>query len=165
VAAEQSPSSGLPSHRAERNADLAGAMDLRDGYPDVLDPEAEGPDQRRAVEDLPNLFAWDALACVHRDAAAVLSPAHLRRVADAEKLAAPEPDAPARDGSRSADLAAALPAVELYTPDGDQSAEQSFAAQAPVDAVAALAQSDVELVVPDSRVLYSRPERGLMERS
>jgi hypothetical protein len=140
-------------------------MDLRDGYPDVLDPEAEGPDQRRAVEDLPNLFAWDALACVHRDAAAVLSPAHLRRVADAEKLVAQAQVAPELGGSRLADQVAALPEAELYTRDADRSAEQSFAAQAPVGAGVALGLSDVELVVPDSRVLYSRPERGLMERS
>ena len=46
-------------------------MDLRDGYPDVLDPEVEAPDQRRAVEDLPNPYASDALAGAHRDGAAV----------------------------------------------------------------------------------------------
>jgi hypothetical protein len=45
-------------------------MDHRDGYPDVLDPEAEALDQHRAVEDLLNLFAWGALAGALQDAAA-----------------------------------------------------------------------------------------------
>ena len=46
-------------------------MDHRDGYPDVLDPEAEALDQHRADEDPPNPYASDALAGAPRGAAAV----------------------------------------------------------------------------------------------
>ena len=72
---------------------------------------------------------------------------------------------PARDGSRLADQVAALPEAELYIRDAARFAEQSSAAQEPVDAGPALGLSDVELVFPDLQMLYSRLERGLMERS
>ena len=77
-------------------------------------------------------------------------------------MAGQEPDVPALDGSRSADQVAALPEAELCTRDVDRSAEQSSAAQAPVGAGVASGLSDA---FPDSRVLYWRPEPGLMARS
>jgi hypothetical protein len=80
-------------------------------------------------------------------------------------LVVPEPDARARDGSRSADLAAAIPEAELYIRDAAPSAEQSFAARVAAGAVAVLAQLDALLVLRDSAVLRSQPERGSMERS
>jgi len=140
-------------------------MDHRDGYPDVLDPEAEALDQHRGAEDPPNPYASDALDGVLRGAEAVWHRVHLHQVADAEKLVAQEPVVPALDGSRSADQVAAPPEAEPYIRDEARFAEQSSAAQEPVDAGPALGLSNVELVFPDSQMLYSRPERGLMEHS
>jgi len=78
-------------------------------------------------------------------------------------LAAPEPDAQARDGSRLADLAAALPEAEPYTRDEAPSAEQSFAAQAPAGVPSALAPLDVQAALPDSEVQHWQLDWGLME--
>ena len=156
---------GLPSHREEHNAALAGATDLLGGCPDVLGPAVEALDQHRGAEDPPNPYAWDALDGVLRGAEAVWRRVHLLQVADAEKLVAQEQVAPELGGSRLADQVAGLPEAELYIRDADRSAEQSSAAQEPVDAGPALGLLNVELVFPDSQMLYSRPERGLMEHS
>jgi hypothetical protein len=130
---------GLPSHREEHSAGLAGAPVPQDGCRDELALVVEVRDLRRWADYQLALDAWDAWDDVLPDA--VEDAAHQRRPepagADAEKSAAPARDAQAQvvrlsDEQRSEYLVVAQAArdvaVELYTPDADQSAARSCAA-------------------------------------
>jgi hypothetical protein len=99
-------------------------------------PEAEAPDQHLRDAHRPEPYAWDAWDDVRPDAADAADHRLASSDAGAGKLAVLARDAPARDAwslrairsapwTRRAQLDAA---VELCTPDADQSAAQSCAA-------------------------------------
>ena len=144
---------------------------LQDAHLDVLGPEAEAPDQRRADAHLPEPCAWDASGDAHPDEA---DAADLRREpldVGAGKLADPEPDVRARDAwwflpvLQSALQARPGEAAELCTRDAGRSAEQSCAAQAVVAALKPRAQPDeterlaLEVrLMPKSKVMPAQTE-------
>lgn len=133
-----SPSSDLPSPRAEHNADRDAAQARRDGYPDALFLGAGEPDLRPAGALPRALAAWDAWGGAHRDAAAGAADPqgpHLGRVDGAEKSAVPARDARERRALRRRwELQAARlgqqAARALYKPVAAQFAERSYAAPA-----------------------------------
>ena len=130
-----SPSSGLPSRHAERNAVLDGELDHPDGCRAAWSQEVEEPVQHRADAHLPELAAWDAWVGVRRDATADAEhpELHLPSADGAEKSVGRELDAQVRDAERwrwelRAAPAAALAAGEPCTPGAVRSAERSCAA-------------------------------------
>jgi len=131
--AAYSPSSGLPSRRAEHSVDPDGAPVHPDGYQVSSFPEVEEPDLHPADARPPALVAWDASDDVRQDAMA--DAADLRpEPADAVgKLVAQEPDVLEPHASRHQSELPAVPAAEpgalvLCTPVADPFAEQSSAA-------------------------------------
>ena len=130
MAAEHSPSSGLPSHRAARSADPVVAMAHPDDFPDAWLPEAPSalPDQRPTDEHRWATNAWDASDDARQDVAAdaalpALAAAAAGKSAD-PALDVRAPDALIRSGPQVAQALEAAPCTPAVVP----SAEQSCAA-------------------------------------
>jgi len=97
--AERSPSSGLLSRLAERNAAPAVAKALPDGCPDALVPAVEAPDLRPADACPSATAASDASDAAPQAAQPDAEDHPALAAAVAEKLVVPAPDAPELDAT------------------------------------------------------------------
>jgi hypothetical protein len=154
-------------------------MGHRDGFRDALVRAAAILGRRQSAAVRLNRYALGAWDGVPRDAMADAIPeVHQRRGADAEKLAAREPDVRARDGWQSAGrveersaargAAAAVPA--LCTPVSDQSAAQSFSGRAaeaaePAQPVPQVGLRLLEVQMPEAHSLAQREQQEPARRA